>query len=85
MKRKNYSKRIKNQGGIGSHKRQQTANEIASEFGIHANLVNRWKEAIEALPLVFGDTQAKQSKEIERERESACIRRLANFRSSWTG
>jgi len=32
--------------------------------------VNRWKkEAIEALPLVFGDTQAKQSKKNEVERE----------------
>lgn len=55
---------------LAAIKGNQTANEIASEFGIHASLVNRWKkEAIEALPLVFGDTQAKQSKEIEIERE----------------
>ena len=55
---------------LAAIKGNQTANEIASEFGIHVSLVNRWKkEAIEALPLVFGDTQAKQSKEIEIERE----------------
>ncbi len=46
-----------------------TVNEIASEFGIHASLVNRWKkEAIEALPSVFGNSQAKQTQETEIER-----------------
>ena len=55
---------------LAAIKGNQTANEIASEFGIHVSLVNRWKkEAIEALPLVFGNTQAKQSQEIEIERE----------------
>ena len=52
-------------------KGNQTVNEIASEFGIHASLVNRWKkEVIEALPLVFGNSQAKQAQatEIERDR-----------------
>ena len=51
-------------------KGNQTANEIASEFGIHVGLINRWKkEAIEALPLVFGNNQAKQNKETEKERD----------------
>lgn len=55
---------------LAAIKGNQTANEIASEFGIHVSLVNRWKkEAIQALPLVFGETQAKQNKEIEIERE----------------
>lgn len=70
MKRKKYTKELKTKVALSAIKGNQTANEIASEFGIHASLVNRWKkEAIEALPLVFGDTQAKQSKEIEVERE----------------
>ncbi|MGI6657322.1 MAG: transposase [Desulfobulbus sp.] len=71
MKRKKYSKELKTKVALAAIKGNQTANEIASEFGIHVSLVNRWKkEAIEALPLVFGDTQTKQSKknEIERER-----------------
>jgi transposase-like protein len=34
---------------LAAIKDNQTANEIASEFGIHVSLVNRWKkEAIEA-------------------------------------
>ena len=71
MKRKNYSKELKSKVALAAIKGNQTVNEIASEFGIHASLVNRWKkEAIEALPLVFGNSQAKQAKasEIERDR-----------------
>ena len=51
-------------------KGNQTVNEIASEFGIHTSLVNRWKkEAIETLPLLFGNSHAKQTKESEIERK----------------
>ena len=70
MKRKKYSKELKTKVALAAIKGNQTANEIASEFGIHVSLVNRWKkEAIQALPLVFGETQAKQNKEIEIERD----------------
>ncbi len=57
--------------GMAAIKGNQTVNEIASEFCIHASLVNKWKkEAIESLPLVFGNSKAKQTKEtgIERDR-----------------
>ena len=70
MKRKNYSKELKTKVALVAIKGNQTINEIASEFGIHASLVNRWKkEAIEALPTVFGNSQAKQAKETENERD----------------
>ena len=70
MKRKKYSKELKSKVALAAIKGNQTANEIASEFGIHVGLINRWKkEAIEALPLVFGNNQAKQNKETEKERD----------------
>jgi transposase len=70
LKRKNYSKELKTKVALAAIKGNQTANEIASEFGIHISLVNRWKkEAIEALPSVFGNSQEKQSKEVEIERD----------------
>jgi len=70
LKRKNYSKELKTKVALVAIKGNQTINEIASEFGIHASLVNRWKkEAIEALPTVFGNSQAKQAKETENERD----------------
>jgi len=57
LKRKKYSKELKSKVALAAIKGNQTVNEIASEFGIHASLVNRWKkEAIEALPLVFGNS-----------------------------
>ncbi|MCP4553500.1 MAG: transposase, partial [Bacteroidetes bacterium] len=61
---------LKSKVALAAIKGNQTVNEIASEFGIHTSLVNRWKkEAIEALPLAFGNSQAKQTKETEIERD----------------
>lgn len=70
MKRKKYSKELKSKVALAAIKGNQTVNEIASEFGIHTSLVNRWKkEAIEALPLAFGNSQSIQIKETEIERD----------------
>jgi transposase len=70
MKRKSHTKHLKSKVAVAAIKGQQTANEIASEFGIHVSQVNRWKkEALESLPLVFGNTQAKAEKEAEKERD----------------
>lgn len=70
MKRKNYSKELKAKVALAAIKGHQTANEIASEFGVHVSQVNRWKkDVLESLPSVFGDTQAKKDQEVERERE----------------
>ncbi len=70
MKRKKYSKELKAKVALAALKGHQTVNEIASEFGIHSNQVNRWKkEAVESLPSVFGNTQAKQEKEMDVERD----------------
>ena len=71
MKRKKYSKDLKSKVALAAMKGDQTANEIASEFGIHVSLVNRWKkQAIEALPKVFDNNESKQNKaaEIEKDR-----------------
>jgi transposase len=78
LKRKIYSKELKSKVALAAIKGNQTVNEIASEFGIHASLVNRWKkEAIEALPLVFGDSQAKQAKATEIERDRCLSSKLS--------
>ena len=70
MKRKRYSKGLKAKVALAALKGHQTANDIASEFGVHSSQVNRWKkEAIEALPSVFGNTQAKREQEIECKRD----------------
>ncbi len=70
MSRKKHTKKFKSKVALAAIKGNQTASEIASEFGVHASQVNRWKnEALDSLPEVFGNTQAKAEKEAEKERD----------------
>ena len=64
MKRKQYSKSLKTKVAIAAIKGQKTANEIAAEFGVHVNQVNRWKkQALDSLPDCFGDDGEKMIKD----------------------
>lgn len=70
MKRKNHTKTFKAKVALAAIKGQKTTNEIASEFGIHVNQVNRWKkEALESMPDVFGNKKDKTISEMEAERD----------------
>ncbi len=70
MKQKKYPKALKSKVAIAGIKGQQTVNEIASEFGVHASQVNRWKkQALDAMPDIFGDSQAKAIRAMESERD----------------
>ena len=70
MKRKRYSKELKSKVALAAIKGDRTVNEIASEYGIHASQVNRWKkEAIEMLPELFGNKVAFKGKDIEKEKD----------------
>lgn len=70
MKRKRYGKEMKAKVALAALKGHRTANEIASEFGVHVNMVNRWKkQALESLPSVFGETAAKKEQEAEKEKD----------------
>ncbi len=70
MKRKNHTKNFKSKVALAAIKGQKTANEIASEFGVHVSQVNRWKkEAIEALPEVFGSKKDRTIEGMEAERD----------------
>ena len=70
MKRKRYSNELKSKVALAAIKGDRTVNEIASEYGIHASQVNRWKkEAIERLPDLFGNKNGHKSKDIEKEKD----------------
>lgn len=70
MKRKNHTKNFKAKVALAAIKGQKTANEIASEFGVHVSQVNRWKkEALEALPESFGSRKDKTIQDMESERD----------------
>jgi len=70
MKRKKYSKELKSKVAIAAIKGHKTANEIASEFGVHPSMVNRWKkQALESMADVFGNRRERNTKEIEAEKD----------------
>jgi transposase len=70
MKQKNHTKNFKAKVALAAIKCQKTTSEIASEFGIHISQVNRWKkEALEALPEVFGSKKDTTIKGMETERD----------------
>jgi len=55
----------------------KTANEIASQYGVHPNIISRWKQtAIEGLPGLFEDKRLKEDRnklqEQEKLLEQAC-------------
>ncbi len=45
MKRKKFSKEFKAKVAIEATKGKRTGNELAQEFGVYPNQINRWKKS----------------------------------------
>jgi transposase len=70
MKRKRYSKDFKARVALEAIKGQRTANELASEYEVHVSQINIWKkQALAALPEVFGGGQERDEAQHEAERD----------------
>ncbi len=70
MKRKQHSKEFKAKVALEALKGQKTANEIATEYGIHPSQINTWKKrALEGLPETFGGGQDREAAQREAERD----------------
>ena len=70
MKRKTYSRDFKAKVALEAVKGQKTANEIASEYGVHVSQINDWKKRLlDALPEVFSRKGDQQAAEHEAERD----------------
>jgi len=69
--RKRYSASLKAKVALEAIKGQRTVSEIASEYGVHPNLITKWKkQVIEESPGIFSDKKErveKQSQELESE------------------
>jgi len=69
--RKRYSASLKAKVALEAIKGQRTVSEIASEYGVHPNLITKWKkQVIEESPGIFSEKKekvAKQSQELESE------------------
>lgn len=70
-KRKRYSASQKAQIALEILKEEKTVNQIASEYGVHPNVLYRWKkQALENLPKLFEDsTKTEREQRAEHERQ----------------
>ncbi len=54
MRRKKHGNELKARVALAALREDRTLAEIASTYGVHPNLVSRWKQqAMEALPDIF--------------------------------
>lgn len=64
--RKRYSADFKARVAVEAIKGHLTINELASQFGVHPNLVTQWKKhALECLPQMFANRPPNAEKERE--------------------
>ena len=71
MGRKKHSKELKARIALDAIKGQKTMSELASEYGVHANQISRWKkQLLDASPDIFtrGKDKEAEKKEVERDR-----------------
>ena len=71
MSRKKHSKELKARIALDAIKGQKTMAELASEYGVHANQISRWKkQLLDAAPDAFslGKDKETEQKEVERDR-----------------
>ena len=68
--RRTFSADFKARVALEAIREQKTINELASEFGVHPNLIREWKKhALDELPQVFSSRKAADEKTQEQERE----------------
>jgi len=64
--RKRYSAELKTKVALGAIKGHKTANEIATEYGVHPSQIAQWKkQALDGLPNVFSTRASEQQKSEE--------------------
>jgi len=64
--RKSYDSRLKVQVALEALKNQRTIAQIASEYGIHPNMVTQWKQRLlNELPDIFSNKHQKSKQDNE--------------------
>jgi transposase-like protein len=61
-KRRKFSNEFKAKVALAAIKGDRTMAELSSEYGVHGNMINRWKkDVLEQLPSFFGNTNGHDS------------------------
>ena len=64
--RKRYDNRFKAQVVLEALKNQRTMAEIASEYGVHANQITKWKRRVlDELPGIFSNRRERDQRDSE--------------------
>jgi transposase-like protein len=64
QQRKRYSAAIKAKVALEAIRGQKTANEIASEYGVHPTQIAQWKkQVLDELPCIFSQGQREKTDE----------------------
>ena len=67
MMRKKFEPGFKARVALEAIKGEKTMAELSSQYGVHSNMISRWKqEALEKLPALF-DTKANRRDEADKE------------------
>ena len=70
MGRKKHSNELKASIALDAIKGQKTMSELASEYGVHANQIGRWKkQLLDAAPDIFSQGKNKEAEKNEVERD----------------
>ena len=68
--RRHFSADFKAKVALEAIRELKTLNEIASEYGVHPNLVREWKkQVLSELPEIFTSTKESDTQEREAEKE----------------
>ncbi len=68
--RRSFSNEFKAKVALAALKGDKTMAELSSEFGVHANMITRWKgEAKEGLAGVFAGSDREEIREIKAKNE----------------
>lgn len=70
MGRTKHSNKLKAQIALDAIKGQKTISELASEYGVHANQISRWKkQLLDAAPVAFVRGKDKNANKEKKERD----------------
>ncbi len=71
MGRKKHSDKLKAQIALDAIKGQKTIAELASEYGVHANQISRWKkQLLDSAPIAFSKGKDKNANKEKKERDN---------------
>ncbi len=78
--RKRYSAEVKAKVALEAIKGQKTANEIASEYGVHPTQIAHWKkQVLEELPQIFSSRRHK-AEQAEEELKAALYQEIGQLK-----